>query len=105
MAAKIEIGCQGWAYNDWVTAPAGDAIFYPQGTRNEEMLEVYTRSFSSVEVGSTFYAAPSIATVDNWNKRTPPGFTLSLKLPQEITHNLMFRSESVAILEEFSDRV
>jgi uncharacterized protein YecE (DUF72 family) len=101
----FHVGCQGWAYTDWVTGPADTPVFYPRATRNEEMLEIYARAFSTVEVDSTFYAIPSVASVDAWVKRTPPGFRFALKFPQEVTHKLMFRGESVAILDEFCDRV
>jgi uncharacterized protein YecE (DUF72 family) len=69
------------------------------------MLEVYARAFSSVEVDSTFYAIPSIASVDAWNKRTPPGFTFALKLPQAISHEAMLKAPSIPVLDEFCDRV
>jgi uncharacterized protein YecE (DUF72 family) len=39
-----------------------------------------------VECDATFYRIPSAKTVDGWHDRTPPGFLLSAKLPQEITH-------------------
>lgn len=100
----IAVGCQGWNYEDWVTAPAGGAgVFYPRGTRTSEMLEVYARVFSTVEVDSTFYAIPSAKTVDGWAKRTPPHFTFALKLPQEITHQHGLRSSSAEVLAEFCD--
>jgi uncharacterized protein YecE (DUF72 family) len=92
-------------YDEWVTGPAGATVFYPQGTRSDEMLEIYARAFSSVEVDSTFYAVPSAAAVDNWNKRTPPGFTFSLKLPREITHEAMLGGMSLSVLDAFCDRV
>lgn len=102
---RVYIGCQGWNYEDWVTKPASAATaFYPQGTRAAEMLEIYARAFNTVEVDSTFYAIPSISAVDGWSKRTLPGFTFSLKLPQEITHQHALRSSSAGLLVEFCDR-
>jgi uncharacterized protein YecE (DUF72 family) len=102
----IHVGCQGWNYDDWVTGPAsgGGGIFYPHATRAADMLEVYARAFSSVEVDSTFYAIPPASVFEGWAKRTPPGFTFSLKLPQEITHERALRSGSTALLEEFCER-
>jgi uncharacterized protein YecE (DUF72 family) len=101
----IHVGCQGWNYDDWVTGPGGGAgIFYPGGTRADGMLEVYARAFSSVEVDSTFYAIPPASVFEAWAKRTPDGFTFSLKLPQEITHERALRSGSTALLEEFCER-
>jgi uncharacterized protein YecE (DUF72 family) len=102
----VKVGCQGWNYEDWVTGAGGGAgIFYPQGTRADRMLELYARAFETVEVDSTFYAIPALATVEGWAARTPPGFTFSLKLPQEITHQRALRSGSSALTEEFCERV
>jgi uncharacterized protein YecE (DUF72 family) len=100
----IEVGCQGWNYEDWVTSPAAsESVFYPRGTRSAEMLEVYARVFKTVEVDSTFYAIPSARTVDGWAKRTPPHFTFALKLPQEITHEHALRLSCTEALAEFCD--
>jgi uncharacterized protein YecE (DUF72 family) len=68
------------------------------------MLEIYARAFGTVEVDSTFYAIPSAQTIEGWNRRTPPGFTFSLKLPQEITHVRGLRDGSSAMLAEFCER-
>jgi uncharacterized protein YecE (DUF72 family) len=104
--APVYVGCQGWNYEDWVSGAAGSLpVFYPRGTRPTEMLETYARAFETVEVDSTFYAIPSAQAIAAWAKRTPDGFTLSLKLPQEITHTRSLRSGSVMLLEEFSARV
>ncbi|PYS50402.1 MAG: hypothetical protein DMF68_07235 [Acidobacteria bacterium] len=102
--SQLSIGCQGWNYDDWVSAHGGDSIFYPHGTRAAEMLEVYARAFETVEVDSTFYAIPPLSTFESWAKRTPDGFTFSLKLPQEITHERALRTGSLLLLEEFCDR-
>ncbi|MFN2414078.1 MAG: DUF72 domain-containing protein [Pyrinomonadaceae bacterium] len=84
---RARVGCQGWNYDDWVTPPASARpVFYPRGTRAEHMLDVYARAFDTVEVDSTFYAAPADSTYRAWAARTPDGFTFALKLPREITH-------------------
>jgi uncharacterized protein YecE (DUF72 family) len=102
----IKVGCQGWNYDDWVTGAGGGAgVFYPHGTRAADMLGVYARAFETVEVDSTFYAIPPVSTVEGWASRTPPDFTFSLKLPQEITHQRGLRSGSVELLEEFCERI
>ncbi|MDT5261348.1 MAG: hypothetical protein QOC61_352, partial [Acidobacteriota bacterium] len=100
---RVQVGCQGWNYDDWVTPPASArAIFYPRGTRPEHMLDVYARAFSTVEVDSTFYAAATDSTYDGWKRRTPDGFTFALKLPREITHEESLRGERAArALSEF----
>jgi uncharacterized protein YecE (DUF72 family) len=101
---SCRVGCQGWNYDDWVTGAGGASIFYPHGTRAAEMLEVYARAFETVEVDSTFYAIPPVSTFESWMKRTPDGFTFSLKLPQEVTHERALRSGSIELLEEFCER-
>ncbi|MDT5271207.1 MAG: hypothetical protein QOH49_3393 [Acidobacteriota bacterium] len=100
---RVQVGCQGWNYEDWVTPPAAARpVFYPNGTRAEHMLDAYARAFDTVEVDSTFYAAPSDSTYDAWARRTPPGFTFALKLPQQITHEESLRGERAAeALAEF----
>ncbi len=103
---RVQVGCQGWNYDDWVTPTASaQEIFYPRGTRAAEMLAVYARVFETVEVDSTFYAVPSAATVEGWRKKTPENFTFSLKLPQEITHRQHLRGDvTTRVLEEFCVR-
>ena len=85
MAARVHIGTQGWRYDAWV------GPFYPAGTRPDDFLRIYARAFDTVEVDSTFYAAPEARTVRGWAKRTPAGFRFALKLPQEITHERRLR--------------
>jgi uncharacterized protein YecE (DUF72 family) len=102
-APRVRVGCQGWNYDDWVT-PKGAArpVFYPTGTRAEHMLDIYASAFDTVEVDSTFYAAPSDSTYDAWAGRTPPDFTFALKLPRRITHEEALRGDVAArALEEF----
>ena len=103
LISSCHVGCQGWNYEDWVTGP-GARVFYPQGTRTADMLEVYSRAFETVEVDSTFYAIPPMTTVEGWAKRTPPGFSFSLKLPREITHERALGAGSMALTEEFCER-
>ncbi|MBV8856202.1 MAG: DUF72 domain-containing protein [Acidobacteria bacterium] len=101
--SRVRVGCQGWNYEDWVTPPAAARpVFYPRGTRAEHMLDAYARAFDTVEVDSTFYAAPQDSTYEAWARRVPDGFTFALKLPQKITHEESLRGSAVApALEEF----
>ena len=50
---KVRIGCQSWGYDDWITPIGGETVFYPSGTKHDEMLELYARVFSTIEVDST----------------------------------------------------
>jgi uncharacterized protein YecE (DUF72 family) len=80
VSATIRLGTQGWNYPAWV------GPFYPTGTRPADMLPLYGRAFGTVEVDSTFYAAPAEPIVRGWKSRVPDGFLFALKVPQEITH-------------------
>ena len=102
--AKIKIGSQGWNYADWVTKTAGEIIFYPRGTKSNEMLTIYAEAFDTVEFDSTFYAIPQPETLENWAKKTPADFTFSLKMPREITHAAELKKESFPALDEFCER-
>lgn len=101
----ISVGCQGWNYNDWISRAGEETIFYPRGTRTDEMLALYAKLFDSVEVDSTFYAVPTLSTIENWFQKTPENFTFSLKLPQEITHEKALRESSFPALEIFCERI
>lgn len=102
---KINIGCQGWNYADWMTKPGGETVFYPRGTKSNEMLEIYARAFETIEVDSTFYAVPAVVTLENWYKKTPENFSFALKLPREITHSHHLRQSGWTVLDEFCERV
>lgn len=93
----VRIGTQGWNYSAW-TGP-----FYPPHTRPADFLSIYARAFDTVEVDSTFYGVPSLATAQGWAERVPPAFVFALKVPQEITHDR--RLHDVALqADAFFDR-
>lgn len=98
---KISIGCQGWNYADWTTKAGGETIFYPRGTKSAEMLALYAEIYETIEIDSTFYAIPPIATLENWRDATPANFVFSPKMPQEITHTHALRDASFPVLEAF----
>ena len=102
---NIKIGCQGWNYPDWTAKAGGEAIFYPRGTKANEMLEVYSKVYDTIEVDSTFYAVPAGSAVEGWYRKTPENFTFSLKMPQEITHEHFLQSTAFEVLDEFCERI
>ncbi|ARV58488.1 hypothetical protein BZZ01_07395 [Nostocales cyanobacterium HT-58-2] len=75
------IGCAVWSYKGWV------GELYPQGTRQGEFLQLYSRRFTTVEGNTTFYAVPNQETVTRWATQTPEGFEFCLKLPRDVTHD------------------
>jgi uncharacterized protein YecE (DUF72 family) len=78
--APILLGTSSFTASGW----AGS--FYPKAMRPAEYLTFYAQHFPAVEVDSTFYACPSVQTVNNWAARTPEGFTFAVKVPQSVTH-------------------
>jgi uncharacterized protein YecE (DUF72 family) len=68
------------------TAAGWPGTFYPEGLPEREYLTYYASKFDTVEVDSTFYRTPSLATVQGWDKKTPKGFLFAAKVPQIITH-------------------
>jgi uncharacterized protein YecE (DUF72 family) len=105
MSRNVRIGCQSWGYEDWVTKPGGDTVFYPHGTRPAEMLELYSRVFDTIEVDATAYGPPTASTIESWYAKAPPGFSFSLKVPRRITHDHILEPSVYGEMEEFLERV
>ena len=94
----ILLGTQNWNYRAWI------GPFYPPETRKSDLLQWYSRMFSTIEVDSTFYGVPAEAVLKGWKDKVPDDFVFALKLPQEITHvKRLVGGEEV--LERFVDRV
>ena len=79
-AAMIRVGTCGYSYPDW------KGPFYPAAIRPNQLLEYYARTFTAVEVDSTYYRVPPPATFRAMAARTPAGFRFCVKLPASGTH-------------------
>jgi uncharacterized protein YecE (DUF72 family) len=101
---SVRIGCQSWGYEDWVTPAGGSYVFYPPGTKKNEMLPFYSRVFDTIEIDATLYGIPAASTLEKWYDETPEGFIFSLKTPREITHDRRLSPGTVPIMREFVDR-
>jgi len=77
---ELRIGTSAFTAAGWETS------FYPGGMKPAEYLTYYATKFNTVEVDSTFYRTPSVATVNGWERKTAAGFSLAAKVPQLITH-------------------
>ncbi|MGH9744464.1 MAG: DUF72 domain-containing protein [Candidatus Acidiferrum sp.] len=77
---EIRIGTSAFTAAGW------EGSFYPAGMKPAEYLSYYATQFDAVEVDSTFYRTPAIATVRGWDAKTPSGFVFAAKVPQSITH-------------------
>lgn len=76
----LRLGTSSWSAESWV------GPFYPEGTAPADFIAHYAKHFDTVEVDATFYRIPTPAMIENWKRKTPEGFTFSLKAPQVITH-------------------
>jgi uncharacterized protein YecE (DUF72 family) len=78
--ARLRLGTSSWTGDGWVRS------FYPADSKPQDSLPLYSESFDTVEIDSTFYRIPSARTVQQWKDRTPDGFTFAAKIPEIITH-------------------
>jgi len=76
----VHIGTSSFSSKDWIGA------FYPDGTKPAEFLNIYSKTFDSVEIDSTYYSIPSIKTVEGWVTRIPEDFKICAKFPRSIVH-------------------
>lgn len=79
--ADLHLGTSGWSYPDWV------GNFYPVNMKPIHFLQYYAKHFSTVELDTTFYAAPSSDVVLKWKEKVPPQFLFAAKFPKAITHD------------------
>ena len=96
MIEDFHIGVSGFSYPSW------KGRFYPGGAKNEEFLAYYAQHLDSVEINSSFYAAPSASMVTNWTEKTSEKFRFSFKAPKQITHVLKLGTGSAEAAERFS---
>ena len=80
MQTGIYIGGPIWAYKGWA------GRFYPPKTKPSDYLKEYSKRLTAVEANTTFYAVPSLETIQNWVNDTPDTFRFCPKLPRFISH-------------------
>jgi uncharacterized protein YecE (DUF72 family) len=75
----IRIGTSGFIYEHWRQR------FYPPSARGSE-LELYARTFDTVELNVTFYRMPPSSTFRSWAARVPESFLFAVKASRYLTH-------------------
>jgi uncharacterized protein YecE (DUF72 family) len=98
MAGTLYLGTSGFAYQEW------KGPFYPEGTKDADLLPYYAGRFPSVEINYTFRRSPAASTLEAWKDRTPPEFRFALKAHQRITHTLRLADADQAV-SAFLERV
>lgn len=97
----IYLGCSGWSYDEWV------GPFY-KSARQDKLVQ-YSQTFNTVEINSTFYRTPPEEMVKGWVKKVSgkPGFRFTVKLPKDLSHDLILHSSksSAYFMESFESQV
>ena len=75
------IGCTGWSMKEWV------GNIYPAGTKTQDYLQAYGVQFNTIELNTTHYRIPDLATIDKWKAETPADFRFCPKVPQILSHS------------------
>src|SRR3954451_2473491 len=97
MPGTLYTGTSGFAYKEW------KGVFYPEGTRDREMLSASASRLRSVEINYTFRRQASEKTLTTWREATPETFRFTLKANQRITHWLRLAHADEAV-REFLER-
>ena len=71
---RVHVGTCSWADRTMI-----EAWYPPDVTTPAARLQYYASRFDSVEADAPFYAIPDRRVVENWAKRTPPGFVFHVK--------------------------
>lgn len=79
---KILIGTGGW---DYFSVPEGDR------------LRAYSTAYNFVEVNSTYYRLPSLATVGSWRARVPTAFEFAVRCHRYIAEGSRLELDSRAV--------
>jgi uncharacterized protein YecE (DUF72 family) len=76
----IIIGTSGYYYQDWA------GVFYPDGTKKQDMLAVYAQHFPAVELNFTYYGIPKPSSFERMLEQTPEHFEFVVKANKQMTH-------------------
>ena len=94
-AAQVYVGCPVWANKHWL------GTWYPATAKDASFLSHYVKQFNSIELNSTHYHLPNVASVQRWKTTAPRHFRFCPKSPQEISHYQLFDGTAAPLLAEF----
>jgi uncharacterized protein YecE (DUF72 family) len=83
VATDIRIGTASW------TDPGFVEDWYPPKLPASARLRWYAEHFNYVELNATFYAIPTVKTVERWVQETPDDFLFDVKLPKVLSRHRM----------------
>ncbi|PYE54117.1 DUF72 domain-containing protein [Deinococcus yavapaiensis] len=79
---RIYLGTGGYSNEDWI----GPGLLYPDGTKKDQFLEVYSQHFNAVELNSSFYGIPGLKAFEGMAKKSGGRTRFAVKLHQVFTH-------------------
>jgi uncharacterized protein YecE (DUF72 family) len=74
------VGTIGFGYADW------NGVFYPPHLKSADHLPYYAKHFDTLELDTTFHAAPTPQRVARWAAAVPDEFRFCVKTPKDVTH-------------------
>lgn len=77
---KHIVGTSGYSFTDWLGA------FYPAGTKQKDMFDLYAQHFKAVELNFTFYRLEAASTLAKLAQKSPNDFQFWVKANRKITH-------------------
>ena len=96
MGARIYIGTSGWHYKHWRES------FYPKALPTSDWLDLYAKSFDTVELNNSFYHLPPLTAFDTWRDTTPERFLFAVKGSSFITHMKKLKDPEVSTPKFFA---
>ena len=83
----IYIGCTGWSMKEWV------GKVYPPKTKTKDYLKYYAQQFNTIELNTTHYRIPDLATIEKWKTESTDDFRFCPKILQAVSLSLIHISE------------
>ncbi|PIE58078.1 MAG: hypothetical protein CSA33_05340 [Desulfobulbus propionicus] len=79
----VYLGTCGYSYTEWT-----DSGYYPPGTRASDMLKLYCRNFSMVELNYTWYQMARADAMARMVGKAPSHFLFCAKVTRTMTHEV-----------------
>ncbi|MGL4714549.1 MAG: DUF72 domain-containing protein, partial [Aeromonas sp.] len=90
---SLYLGLPQWSHPSWPGQLLG------LGAKPAEHLADYASVFNAIEGNTTFYALPTLMTVQRWADAVPADFRFNFKFPQTISHH----SDLVSVDQQVKD--
>jgi uncharacterized protein YecE (DUF72 family) len=92
--ATLRIGTSGFSYTDWV------GPFYPPMLKPAQWLCYYASKFDTLELNSTYYQLPALASVMGMLRKVPDDFLFVVKGHRDLTHGRGQAKDTLAKFRE-----